>query len=141
MSATTDYQRAARFNRSNMFDAMLLADPTFCPKWEAFLEEYASDQDLPLYLALAALSSHVIENLEAGNTDRLSTVFEVVERWHIDGDHFVCEAATVGFLESLQNQSQNRGRPPEVFLPWLLPETLRRWNRLNEFWATGKPIS
>lgn len=129
------------FDRSNMFEPLLQADPSFRGKWEKFQEEHRSDDKLPLYLALSELACHLIQDLETGNTHRFGAVFDVVERWHINGDRYVKEAATVGLLEDLQNGNLHRKTRSDDFLPWLQPETLTWWTKVHEFWATGKPIT
>ncbi|TBD04827.1 hypothetical protein ELH21_10725 [Rhizobium leguminosarum] len=128
------------FDRSNMFEPLLQADPSFREKWETFQEEYRSDDELPFYLALSELARHLIQDLETGNTHRFDAVFDVVERWHVKGDPYVKEAATVGLLEDLQNGHLHRKTRSEDFIPWLRPETLGWWTKVHEFWATGKPI-
>lgn len=128
------------FDRTNMFQPLLVADPTFRDRWALFLEEYGSDDEPPLYLALCELALHLIGDLRTGNTARFDAVFDVVERWHVSGDPHVREAATVGLLEDLQNGYLHRGTHPEAFRPWLRPETLRWWVKVDEFWASGKPI-
>jgi hypothetical protein len=128
------------FDRSNMFEPLLQADPSLREKWEIFQEQYRSDGELPLYLALSELARHLIHDLETGNTHRFDAVFDVVERWHIHGDPNVKEAATVGLLEDLQNGHLLCKTSSEDFLPWLRPETLGWWTKVHEFWAIGKQI-
>ncbi|MEC9343305.1 MAG: hypothetical protein VYD64_05615 [Pseudomonadota bacterium] len=128
------------FDRSNMFEPLMQADPSFREKWDTFLEEYRSYDELPLYLALSELARHLVQDLETGNTHRFEAVFDVVERWHVNGDPYVKEAAAIGLLEDLQNGNLHRKTSPDDFLPWLQPETLAWWTRVNEFWATLKPI-
>ncbi|QWW70152.1 hypothetical protein [Rhizobium sp. WYJ-E13] len=129
------------FDRSNMFEPLLLADPSFRGKWEAFLATFLPDGDeLPLYLALNDLARHLIEHLEAGDTKRLDAVFDVVERWHISGDDYVKEAVTIGLLEDLQNEHFYNVAQPEDFIPWLRSETSKWWIKVQEFWTEGKLI-
>lgn len=128
------------FDHSNMFELILREDPSFIEKWQGFRAEFQSDNELPLYVALSELACHLIGSLEAGNTSRFGAIFDVVERWHIKGDAYVRQAATVGLLEDLQNESLYRKARPDDFLPWLQPETLQWWTKVHQFWATGKPI-
>lgn len=141
MSKTCVDARAFAFDRPNMFEPLLLADPTSGDRWAMFREEHGSDEELPLYLALGELALHLIEDLEAGNTARFDAVFDVVERWHVSGDPYVREAATIGLLEDLQNGHLHRGTHPQAFLRWLRPETLRWWGKVGDFWARGTPIA
>lgn len=122
------------FDRSNMFEPLLRADPSFRGKWEAFREEWRSEAELPLFLALSELARHLIRGLEAGNTDRFYAVFDVVERWHVSGDPYVKEAATIGLLEDLQNQNLHQKTRPDDFFPWMQPKTLVWWTKVYEFW-------
>jgi len=41
-------------------------------------------------------------------------VFKVVERLHLEGDHFVKEAATIGLLEDIQNIAGNLALEPVI---------------------------
>jgi len=62
-------------------------------------------------------------------------VARVIERLHVEGDGYVREAATIGLLEGIQNAWSNNTVDPESFVPHLLPESLRRWRSLNDFWS------
>jgi hypothetical protein len=63
-----------------------------------------------------------------------------VERWHVEGDSFVSNAATVGFLESLQNGAgRKKGQGLGVerateFEPYLGPVSRTWWEKLYNFW-------
>lgn len=124
-----------------MFDLLLEADPSFGPRWEAFLSEWRDEPDPPLYLALSSLANHMADHLKAGRTSPLDRTFEVVERWHVEGDAYVSEVATVGLLESLQGIGTGAfkrmilgGTRSADFEQWMRPETLRWWNKLDRFW-------
>jgi len=68
-------------------------------------------------------------------------VFDVIETLHLNGDSYVREAATVGLLEDIQNNSGHRAVDPAVFVMYLKPESLRWWNKLNDFWTKGRLLS
>jgi hypothetical protein len=96
---------------------------------------------LPQYLALSELAQHVIGMLERDETDGVRTIFDVVESWLLDGDPYVKEAATVGFLEDIQNIRLHNGyTSPDDFMELLLPETEYWWSKVQDFWVQGKPI-
>ena len=59
----------------------------------------------------------------------------VIEELHLDGDAYVREATTIGLLEGIQNVWSNANVDPELFAPYLLPESARWWRSLNDFWA------
>lgn len=124
-----------------MFEPLLEADPSFGPAWRLFLAEWGGERDLPQYLALSELARHIIALVAAQDTDRLESIFDVVERWHLEGEPYVREAATIGLLETLQNTAFHETTSPEQIVPWLRPTSLRFWNELNLFWSEGRPIS
>lgn len=127
--------------RTNMFEPLLEACPSFQPAWNEFLQEWSDDADPPRYLALGKLARHLIAMLERGDTDTFPEVFAVIERWHVEGEHYVQEAATVGLLEGLQNRNLHSRTKPEQFRQYLFPESERWWDKLNDFWSSGKPLS
>jgi len=49
----------------------------------------------------------------AGDRDEFPAVFGVIDDLHLRGDQYVCELATIGFLEDLQNTNpSSRGQQP-----------------------------
>ena len=127
--------------KDDMIPLMLEACPSFRPAWDEFAEEWRSENDKPLYLLMSSLARHLITILVAGDTASLSRAFAVVERWHVEGDGYVREAATVGLLEDLQNDSLHGGTTPKQFEPFLLPESLKFWRKVARFWSHGEIIS
>jgi hypothetical protein len=127
--------------RSGMMEPMLEACPSFRPQWEEFLQEWNLENDKPLYLALSELARHLIAILSARETATLSRVFAVVERWHLEGDAFVREAATVGLLEDLQNENLHGSTTVREFEVFLHPESLKWWGKVDRFWSRGEIIS
>ena len=123
--------------RGRMFEPLLEADPGFAPAYAAFLDDYRDEADLPEYLALADLARHLIARLERGDTAGFDAVFDVVERWHIDGDDYVREAASIGLLEDLQNEHLHRSTRPGDFVPWLSPESRKWWSFVERYWSEG----
>jgi hypothetical protein len=129
-------------SREHMFDPLLVADQSFEPTWRAFVAEWSDEQEneLPSYLALAELARHLITKLERGETADFPAVFDVVEQWHLQGDAYVREAATIGLLEDLQNSGLHRQTQPGDFEPWLRPESKRCWDKVERFWSRGELI-
>jgi hypothetical protein len=124
--------------RDAMFEPMLIACPSFGPAWTDFLSEQQHRDEapeLPLYLALNALARHLGQLLQAGDTSAFGAVFQVVERWHVEGDAYVQNAATVGLLEDLQNPANTGDRSPAEFVRWLGPQTMNGWRALERFWG------
>lgn len=127
--------------RENMFEPLLAADPSFAETWQAFVHEWRDEPDLPQYLALADLARHLIGKMQVGDTSRFDAVFAVVERWHLEGDGYVEEAASIGLLEDLQNTGLHDRTTPEMFLPWLRPVSREQWDKIEAFWNGGPPIT
>jgi hypothetical protein len=75
-----------------------------------------------------------VEQLDAGATQNFEAIFDVVERWHCEGDSYTKEAAMNGLLEGIQNISLNRGIDPRRFESWLKPLSKRSWDSLNRAW-------
>jgi hypothetical protein len=117
-----------------MMEPLLAACPAFAPIWATFCAEWDEEPgDPPLYLALGNLARHLIEQLRSGATGGFPVVFQVVERWHLEGDAYVREAATIGLLEALQNNADHAGIDHGVFKQWLLPESKKWWDKLDRF--------
>ena len=129
----------SEITRENMFELLLADVPTFQPDWDEFLEEWSEEADrgeeLPLYLALGSLATHLINLLEEGRERDLRAAFAVVERWHLEGDSYVRAAATVGLLEDLSNRGLHRTTTIEQFVPYLSPVSRRQWDEVLRFWG------
>jgi hypothetical protein len=123
--------------RNEMMEPMLQACPSFQPVWIELLDEWRSEKDKPLYVALGSLAHHLIAMLAARDTAGLSSAFAVIERWHIEGDSYVREAATIGLLENLLNEGLHESTSPKEFERFLLPESLKYWSELDRFWNNG----
>ena len=122
--------------KHQMFEPMLSACPSFEPTWREFAQdaERSPNEDPLYYVLLGDLARHLLALQAAGSTDELPAVFEVVERWHTEGDDYVKEAATIGLLEGIQNNASHRDFDTGVFETWLKPETKKWWLKLNRYW-------
>ncbi|MBA3334477.1 MAG: hypothetical protein H0T08_02580 [Acidobacteria bacterium] len=69
--------------------------------------------------------------ISINQTTEFENVFEIIENLHLDGEHYVKEAATIGLLEALQNNLRDEA---EKFVKYLKPDSLKWWNELNKFW-------
>ena len=86
-----------------MFQPILEVSDGFRPIWNEFLEEWKDDDELPQYLALGDLARYISSLISESKDEEIKKIFAVIERWHLEGDLYVKEAATVGILEDLQN--------------------------------------
>jgi hypothetical protein len=126
--------------RDEMMALMLSACPSFQSAWLEFVDEWRAEDEKPLYLALGSLARHLIAMLAAQDTAGLTSAFSVIERWHADGDPYVREAASVGLLENLQNESLHESTSPKDFEPFLLPQSLKWWRKVERFWSHAEII-
>ena len=112
-----------------------------CPSFTASWEEYrASNPDEGLlYIDMGELAHHLVDSFKSKHTDEFPAVFDVIERLHLDGDHYVKGAATIGMLEGIQNVAANNGVDPQMFVPFLGTESLRWWRQLIDFWQAKIP--
>ena len=140
---TEIYRRnAGVITREQMFDPILEVCPSFQGTWDEYVTEWRDEPDgLPHYLALTDLARHLIAMLQRNETEQLHDVFRVVEDWHLTGDSYVKEAASVGLLEDLQNTNlHGQSTTPDDFLQFLLPETQYWWAKVVDFWGKGEII-
>lgn len=128
-------------SRTEMFDPLLKISEGFRQIWGKFVEEWGSDKELPQYLALSCLARYISKLILESKEAELKGIFNVIEHWHIEGDDYVKEAATVGILEDLQNTNVVGLGVPEKVETYLLPESKKMWIKVSDFWGTGKIIS
>jgi hypothetical protein len=132
--------------RYDMFEPLLEVLPAFRPNWEAFVAYWKDNpnhqkddpRDLPNYLLLGDLADYLAERLLADDTDSVARALAVCERWLLEGEHYVQEAATVGLLEDLQNRAQRLDIAEERFTALLGPEGKHWWDKVNAFWNKGE---
>ena len=117
--------------KEEMLPMLVEACPSFANKWEEHKREYHDEENFLPYIALGELARHLIELEKQNQTIEFENVFETVETLHLDGEHYVKEAATIGLLESMQNNLRDAA---EKFVKYLKPESLKWWNELNKFW-------
>lgn len=106
-----------------------------CPSFQADWDEHRRYYGAPLpYVALGDLAHHLLRLHLRNEADVFPAVARVIERLHVEGDGYVREAATIGLLEGIQNVWSNNNVDPELFAAHLLPESIRWWRSLNDFW-------
>jgi hypothetical protein len=121
-----------------MIPLLLKACPSFQNKWD---EHYAENgKEILYYVALGDFARHLLELYQQHQTETFPEVARAIEQLHIEGDHYVREAATIGLLEGIQNVWGNNDVDPEHFFRYLLPTSAKWWQSLNDFW-NGKSKS
>ncbi len=117
---------------------VIAASPSFVPSWSAFVEEWQDDPNgLPLYLVLSDLAGYIAQLIEEDAEAELQSIFQAVEDWHVNGDPYVREAASIGLLEDLGVVDED---VPARVIRFLGPESTRWWNKVLAFWEHGTAI-
>jgi hypothetical protein len=123
---------------------LLDAVPSFARKWSEieddpmFLDEETGTR--LHYLDVAWFAPHVVELQRSGAASELSSLFKAIELLHTDGDKYVKELATIGYLEGIQIAcSHTADVRQEEFEPYLGPRSRRWWHGLNAFWSGQAP--
>lgn len=132
--------------RDRMFEPLLDVLPPLRPMRAAFVQKWSNQpgkhtapDDLPEYLLLGDLARWLIARVESGECDEVSLALAVVERWLLEGDHYVQEAATIGFIETLQNNIEDEETRQHV-LQLFGPEGQYWWKKLDRFWTEGEHL-
>jgi hypothetical protein len=112
---------------------ILEACPSFQGTWDKL-----DNQDL-LYVVMSDLARHLLLLYRDKRTEEFGPLCKVIECLHTNGDGFVRELVTIGFLEGIQNSWSNNGTDPEGFCKFLLPESRKCWKELHDFWAGKIP--
>lgn len=126
---------------SEMMQRIIDTCPKFARTYESFVAEWQDEPETPYYLLLADFSRYLINLLEGGKRKELSAAFRLIELLHTDGDKYVREAATIGILENLQNTNLHSTTTPNQFIEFLLPTSVKYWQKVEEFWINGTIIT
>jgi hypothetical protein len=117
-----------------------------CPSFEVssarqeFHQDYDSEPEPPLYLLASGFVRHLAELNASGHREEFRAVFDVIEDFHLRGDQYVCELATIGFLEGLQNTNLHSANSDAAdFVPFLGPVSKWWWEEV-ELFREGKVI-
>jgi hypothetical protein len=124
--------------RNEMIEPLLAVCPRVQPLWSAFLDEWRDDGvDPPLYLLLSDVARLISALYQEGCENELRDIFSVIERWRIEGDDYVREAALIGMLEDLQNTHLVGPVDPDAFVRFLGTQSALDWRELERFWCNA----
>lgn len=122
-------------NKEQIVPSLLVACPSFRRTYEALDCE---EREL-LYPVLGDFARHLLAMKKEGREEILRSAADFIERMHIEGDAYVREVATIGALESIQNNWGHAGEGAASFEPYLGFESRRWWNSLLRFWEGKIP--
>jgi hypothetical protein len=112
-----------------MFPLMLAVCPSFGPVWQDFLDAWNDDPvELPLYLALDALAVHLSKSMSQMDSKTIGKIFDVIERWQLEGDEYVRTACTVGLFERIKGAKGPKNSFSREFRNRLKPASRAAWN-------------
>jgi hypothetical protein len=115
-------------------DVILEACPSFRDEW------IASDDKESLHVVMGDLARHLLALFLTNSESELFRVGAAIERLHLHGDDQVKELATIGLLESIQNNWSHTDVDPEAFVRYLPPESAKWWRSLERFWRGEIPF-
>jgi len=103
-----------------------------CPSFrEALADSVRDNGEELLYAHAGALARHLLELHQAGNEQPFVSAGAFIERLHVEGDPYVRDLGTIGFLEGIQN---NWADAAGDFKAYLGPVSAKAWQVLNDFW-------
>jgi len=128
-------------SKHEMMDLIVDVAPGFGPILREFKEEWEPEGvDMPYYLVICDLVRYMAVLETENDVSTLNKIFQVVEQWHIEGDKYVREAASIGMLEDLQNTNIVGPDGPDKFYTYLGPVSKRWWKKVERFWSHGELI-
>jgi hypothetical protein len=130
--------------RDDVMPMPLEAAPSFSEQWSQIEDDPMFGDDTTgtrlHYIDVAWFAPHVVGLQRSGATGELTRLFDVIEMLHTDGDEYVKELATIGYLEGIQTAcSHTTDVRQEEFEPYLGPQSRRWWRGLNAFWSGKIP--
>ena len=117
--------------KEQMIDLLLEAYPSYQHSWNEYIKDEDIDEERLYYLDLSDFVRHLIRLYQSGKHDEFTAIFDVIERFHVEGEHYVREAATIGILELLLPDKHLSG---EEFIEYFGKSTLNSWELLCKFW-------
>lgn len=125
--------------RDDVLPLLTAACPSSAAVWTGLEHDplHVDDDGTRLHYADAGrVAQHLVERFVAGDHAEVAAALSVVERMHLEGDDYVRELATIGYLEDLQNAAlRHPGCAPEQLEPLLGPGSRRWWRGLDAFWS------
>ena len=103
--------------------------------WETDIKEYGG-----IYTIFSLLARYVEKLLKNKENEEIQNIFNLVEKWHINGDELLQEATTIGFIEEVISLNPKHHFKDEEFLPYMGNETVYWVKKVKGFWEDGTVI-
>jgi hypothetical protein len=120
-------------SKAQMMPIILEKFPGFAPTWKKHRELWG-DEEAGIYIDIGEFAHFVIDAYERGETGVVVVAFATIEDFLINGDEEVQGAASIGFLEDVQNNASWRPFGPSAFVPFLGPRSKQAWAEIKEMW-------
>lgn len=120
--------------KDDVLPLLFEACPSFLEgRWQENQTAFNDDREL-LYLDIAGFARYLADLLAEGKTEEFPAIFAVIERLHTEGDHYVQELATVGFLEDFENWAMRADMPESACSQHFGPQTAEWFKEMQKFW-------
>lgn len=119
-------------NKENLIEYLLKEAPEFKKQLELSEPDLKKGED---YTILAEFARYLLGLFKEKKEVQLKKLFTLVDQIFKDGDPYVKNAITIGFLETLQNNvSWEEGIEQKDFLPFLSEALKVEWKNVIDFW-------
>ena len=116
---------------------IIITDRDACKVYDAHLNEY--DGEILYIVLFADYGRLVLEYLENGKTDKAKTIIDLMEKYISSGDKSLSEAASTGFLESIDHTISDGSYTNKLVITnirnMLGKESLAYCRAYEEFWT------
>lgn len=122
--------------KEQVMNMILDVCPEFQEQWDKyFYEAYNEDDEQLLYIDLSEFARFVLRMFKINEIELLKKVFELVEVIVCNGDDYVSEAITIGFLEDLQTLALGDKIELCLLETYLGSESKKWWIQILDFWS------
>jgi hypothetical protein len=90
---------------------------------------------------LAEFATFIVDAYARHDLEPISAAFDAIEQLLDEGDEEVRTAASIGFLEDIQNISSHRPFGAAVFVQWLGPKSKAYWADIEETWSRKSSLA
>ena len=128
--------------RDDVMPLLVAACPSLAPLWADLEHEevYVNEDGSRLhYMDAGEVVADLVALHRVGADDEVRSAFAVIERLHREGDPYVRELATIGYLEDVEGEVSSEPDELAFFESVLGPESARWWRGLRAFWAGRAP--
>lgn len=119
--------------KSQVIPLLLVSCPGFQPIWDKHRELWEGEE-AGIYNDLSEFATFIVDSYARQDLEPVAAAFAAIEQLLDEGDEEVRTAASIGFLEDIQNIASHRPFGNAVFLQWLGPKSKGEWVEIEETW-------